>query len=83
MGKTDMIKGSDSKLKSNRKNHSDREKTKSQKIENPSATAEEKIIKASDAKQKSVRREKPNGSEVGRFFFLQNKKPSATAEDQS
>ena len=41
------------------------------------------IVKASDAKQKSVRREKPNGSKVGRFFFPQNKNPSATAEDQS
>ena len=45
--------------------------------------AEEMIVKASDAKQKSVCREKPNGSEFGRFFFLQNKNPSATMEDQS
>ena len=82
MGKTDMIKGSESKLKSSRKNHSDREKTESKKIENPSTTVEEKIIKASDAKQKSIRREKPNELEIGRFFFPQNKKPSATAEDQ-
>ena len=44
---------------------------------------EEVIIKASDAKQKSVRREKPNGFEVGRFFFPQNKNPSATTEYQS
>ena len=41
------------------------------------------IVKASDAKRKSIRREKPNGSEVERFFFLQNKNPSATVEDQS
>ena len=48
------------------------ENRKSQ-IENPSATAEEKIIKASDAEPKSVRRKKPNGSKVRGFFFLQSK----------
>ena len=51
--------------------------------ENPSVIAEKKIIKASDAKQKSVRREKPNRSEIGRFSFRKTKKTSTIAEDQS
>ena len=67
-----MIKGSDSKLKNSKKGTRSGRKPKV-KIENPSATAEEMIIKASDAKQKASDVKNPTGRKSEGFSFRKTK----------